>query len=230
MYGGGFMQGRNGLKRDADSEWGLVSIFGFGKILGFQVSVFYNLRFMEIVRSVMQFGTESDFTWLFVLSWGIWFRRNKMQMEQMVLDPMDSAGHALSLHKAFSEVNIDGAIFSDKRKASVGVVLRDTHGKIVMVATKVEFEVERPTTIELLAVLRGLQLCLPLGIPNLVVESDCLPLVQQLQANVGGEDSYTPNGNLIAEARQLLSQFQQIQVVHVSRWGNGVAHTLARHA
>lgn len=57
-------------------------------------------------------------------------------------------------------------------------------GKVVMVASKVEPEVEDPEAIELLAVFRGLQLCSTMGISNLLVESDCLLLVQSLQQNI----------------------------------------------
>ncbi|KAF5471845.1 hypothetical protein F2P56_008611 [Juglans regia] len=42
--------------------------------------------------------------------------------------------------------------------------------------------VNEPSTIELLAVFRGLQMCLPLGIAKLIVEFDSLLIVQELKA------------------------------------------------
>ncbi|CAI9767957.1 unnamed protein product [Fraxinus pennsylvanica] len=70
-------------------------------------------------------------------------------------------------------------------------------------------------------------LCVPLGIRKLVIESDCLLLVQELQAS---SDSLANAGNIIADVKQLLSRFQEIQIQHVNRMGNSVAHALARNA
>jgi len=47
-----------------------------------------------------------------------------------------------------------------------------------MAASKLELEVEEPEAVELLVVLRGMQLCSTLGISHIEIESDCLLLVQ----------------------------------------------------
>ncbi|KAF5470679.1 hypothetical protein F2P56_011176 [Juglans regia] len=174
-----------------------------------------------------------------------------MVMEKLVIDPMAVVNHALFLHRVFMQLqissenerqqicrwkppsssflklNVDGAVFADGNKAGVGLVLRDENGKVVWAATKAEDAVDAPVTIELIAVLRGLQLCQPLGIPNLVVETDCLSLVQELQ---GTQESFSPNGNLIKDAKELMRHFPELQVQHVYRDGNRVAHNLARFA
>ncbi|CAI9786406.1 unnamed protein product [Fraxinus pennsylvanica] len=118
-------------------------------------------------------------------------------------------------------------IFEDIQKDGVGVVLRDATGGVLRTATKREDVVDEAATIEALAILRGLQLCIPLGIRKLVIESDCLLLVQELQAS---SNSLANAGNIIADVKQLLSRFKEVQIQHVNRMGNSVAHALARNA
>ncbi|KAF5454638.1 hypothetical protein F2P56_024287 [Juglans regia] len=166
-----------------------------------------------------------------------------MQMEQLLLQPEHVINHSLSMHKTFTDLrssstqnakracswnppprgflklNVDEAVFSDVRKAGLGVVLRDDKGKLVMAASKIENEVENPSTIELLALLRGLQLIVHLGFSKLLVESDCMFLVQELNNE---QDSLSVDGNLIMEAKRLLKHFQEVEVQHVHRMGNGL--------
>lgn len=205
-------------------------------------------------------GMSAMFPTLLAYSWELCYkscagfsslRRNKMQMESTLVQCKQAADHAISMYKAYNEVqlassrnirviyqwqkppdgfvkiNVDGAIFEDIKKAGVGVILRDAIGRVVMAATKREDDVDEVATIEALAILRGQQLCMPLGICKLVIESDSLLLVQELQAS---SDSLANAGNIIAEVRQLLSRFQEVQIQHVNRLGNSVAHALARNA
>lgn len=51
-----------------------------------------------------------------------------------------------------------------------------------MVATKPEKYTDNLLEIKLLAIFQGLQLCLPMGISNLIVESDFLLAIQALKA------------------------------------------------
>ncbi|KAF5470862.1 hypothetical protein F2P56_011350 [Juglans regia] len=44
------------------------------------------------------------------------------------------------------------------------------------------------------------------------------------------EESFASAGNLINEAKNLMRHFPEVQVQHVNRIGNGVAHSLARYA
>ncbi|KAF5443558.1 hypothetical protein F2P56_036105, partial [Juglans regia] len=161
---------------------------------------------LDNVKGVISSGSGSDFTIMIVICWGMWFRRNKMQMERELITPFAAANMALSLYKSFSafkgfnvtegknhfrwcppssdflKLNVDGAVFLGDTKAGIGMVLRDSTGKVVMATFVAESAVLEPSTIELLAVFRGLQMCLPLGVPKLIVESDCLVIVQELKA------------------------------------------------
>ncbi|XP_041011437.1 uncharacterized protein LOC121255225 [Juglans microcarpa x Juglans regia] len=162
-----------------------------------------DMDFLDVITCVLDRGTNSDFTMFFLITWGLLFRRNKMQMEKILIQPSQVINHALSLRKSFNDLrssstqiakrmcyweppprgflklNVDGAMFSYLRKAGVGVVRRDNKGKLVMAASKMRNEVEDPATIKLLDLLRGLQPCVHLGFSKIVVESDCLLMVQE---------------------------------------------------
>ncbi|KAF5445494.1 hypothetical protein F2P56_034541 [Juglans regia] len=127
----------------------------------------------------------------------------------------------------FLKLNVDGVMFADVGKAGIGVILRNKEGQVVMAAIKKEDMADEPATIELIAWLRGLQLCLPLGISKLVVEFDCLLLVQELQES---HEFSSTNGNLLKDVRDLMKHFNELHIKHVYREGNGVAHSLARFA
>ncbi|XP_042983206.1 uncharacterized protein LOC122312616 [Carya illinoinensis] len=79
------------------------------------------------------------------------------------------------------KLNIDGALFSDQCKAGVGAVLRDNEGDVIFAASKSEPDIAYSLEIEFLTILRGLQLCMSLGITKLRVESDSLLVVQELE-------------------------------------------------
>lgn len=58
-----------------------------------------------------------------------------------------------------------------------------------MAASKAKVEVIVPEDIELLVVFWGLQLCVPMGIIKLIIESDCLLMVRDLQASAKSSSS-----------------------------------------
>ncbi|XP_035545961.1 uncharacterized protein LOC118348444 [Juglans regia] len=81
------------------------------------------------------------------------------------------------------KLNVDGAIFKDQYKSGLATVLRDDQGNVLMAASKVENVVEEAEAIELTTIFRGLQLCMSMGISKLLVESDCLLVVEALKQN-----------------------------------------------
>lgn len=56
------------------------------------------------------------------------------------------------------KLNVHGVLFPEQQTAGVGSVLCDDKGRVLMVTTKPEAIVGDPLEIELLALLRGLQL------------------------------------------------------------------------
>ncbi|XP_041001600.1 uncharacterized protein LOC121247296 [Juglans microcarpa x Juglans regia] len=156
------------------------------------------MDFVQIALTMLSRGNIGEIEKLFLMAWDMWYRRNQKLYKDNVLSPEQVVDHALSLnqeHKTAAEeqkkgmkarccwlppptavlkLNIDGALFLDQCRSGVGMVLRDEHGKVIFSANKPEHEVQDPMKIELIAILRGLQMCIPLGIAELQVESDFL--------------------------------------------------------
>ena len=96
-----------------------------------------------------------------------------------------------------------------------------------MAASKAESEVEELEAVELIAVLRGLQLCVSMGISRIQVESDCLLVVEALEHN---NMAGSLLGLLYQDIKSISSCFVECSFVYVPRKGNRVAHTLALYA
>lgn len=115
-------------------------------------------------------------------------------------------------------------MFSDQHKAAIGAILRDENGKVVMATSKAEVEVFAPEDIELLAVFRALQLCISVGIKKLVIESDCLLMIRDLQVST---ESSTSLRVFLQETKKLLVAFDDYHIQCMSRLGNELAaHSL----
>ncbi|XP_041009383.1 uncharacterized protein LOC121253437 [Juglans microcarpa x Juglans regia] len=142
------------------------------------------------------------------------------------MDPLQAANYAISLQKLV----IPAPARPNHSMQKLGwsrAVLRDEKGDVLMAVSKSEHELHEPASVELLAMLRGLQFILHLGISKVVLKSDYLLMVEAL---ANSEDSLSSQGNLLKEVRNLLSHFNKYQVQHVIRGGNQVAHFLAKHA
>lgn len=81
----------------------------------------------------------------------------------------------------YFKLNTDRALFFDSQEEGISVILRDCKNEILMAASIKEMTLFQPEIMECLAICRGLQQCIPFGISHLVVESDCLSVVQQIQ-------------------------------------------------
>lgn len=81
--------------------------------------------------------------------------------------------------------------------------------------------------IEILVVLRGLQIILPLGFPRLLLEGDFFSMIEAIRAK---EPNYSRHGNVIFEIQRILLFFKGYDVLHTGRQGNEATHLLASHA
>ncbi|XP_042954614.1 uncharacterized protein LOC122291030 [Carya illinoinensis] len=206
---------------------------------------------MEIAMRVTKEGQPRDLEKFFLMAWSFWYRRNLFYFEEQVQHPQQSVDHAMSLFKESREaqastkqnmvrdmrwkpppigalkINTDGAMFQGCCTSGVGVILRDEKGKVILAACKKEPEFSDPMEVELLAILRGLQLCIPLGIGELIVETDSMLSVRALTAE--GE-SMSPHGNLIYSILSLSKQLPKVTFQHAGRVHNAAADGLAKLA
>ncbi|KAF5454504.1 hypothetical protein F2P56_024162 [Juglans regia] len=185
----------------------------------------------------------------FLICWSVWNRRNWKIFEGKEVHVEDLLGRALAMQKGFRELrnkplsvirkhdrwkapppgtfklNVDGAFSQDGSVTGIGAVLRDSKGEVLMAAAIRERASLNVYELEGLAILRGLQLCLHLGIYHLSIESDSLLVVNEFDRN---GQSMATMGNVISEVRKLMFCFQTCELTHVNRSCNIVTHTLAK--
>ncbi|KAF5454765.1 hypothetical protein F2P56_024405 [Juglans regia] len=169
--------------------------------------------------------------------------------EDVVIPALQAAEAALSTHKThlqalasqgprnayrwvapehgFLKLNVDVAVFANQISSGVGLLLRNSKAEIIFSTSKKENDVNDPIEIEMLAILRGLRFCFPLGISHLVIESDSLLMVNEVQSD---SISRSLQGNMVQQIKQLMLRFPCCSIQHNSRLGNGAAHGLAKLA
>lgn len=163
-----------------------------------------NLNFLELAVWVKHKSDNEALTLFFIITWAFWGTRNKRVYENASFNPTSIIEKEISNHRLFDEVcriptkctqwlgcwqpppahtlklNVDGALFLDKKAAGIVAILRDCHGNLLMAASMKE-ELTQPETIESLAIVHGLQFCLQMGIKALIVEFDRRVLVAKVQ-------------------------------------------------
>lgn len=83
--------------------------------------------------------------------------------------------------KASSSLIQMGLYFFNIHKAGVGVMLKDNKGDAIIASSILETKAPNPESFESLAILKCLQLYMHLGISNLIIESNCQVVVNELQ-------------------------------------------------
>ncbi|XP_022841874.1 uncharacterized protein LOC111365549 [Olea europaea var. sylvestris] len=166
--------------------------------------------FMQAAIDILTKVSKDALSEFLLITWGFWFRRNKMVHDQLHLSPQQIIATALAKKPPAEsgltinvtpgvplqkyrwsapptnalKLNTDGALFFDSNKAGLGIILHDHDGEIILAASRPENSLLEPEHIEAAALVRGLQLCLNLGISHLLVESDCLFLVNEVNKSV----------------------------------------------
>lgn len=80
--------------------------------------------------------------------------------------------------------------------------------------------------VDLLAIFKGLQFYTLLGVPKIIVETNCLLAMQALEKGV---ESVADHRNLLLEILRFKNKFIECTFNYVSQQGNQVAHSLARY-
>ncbi|KAH9688162.1 reverse transcriptase domain-containing protein [Citrus sinensis] len=157
---------------------------------------------------------KSDLELMVALCWSAWYARNKCIFDGREINPIVSAAKAESVltdfqrvrkpqqahisvsikekqqewlpppHNLF-KVNVDAALNSENRSAGVGAVIRDSNGKIVAAGVNQHLLMGSASLAEAEAVLWGLQLARNAAVSSLIIESDCLEVVQLVNNTKG---------------------------------------------
>nr|POF21395.1 hypothetical protein CFP56_38565 [Quercus suber] len=86
-----------------------------------------------------------------------------------------------ALQVGFVKVNFGGAIFSDSRLSSIGVVIRDSNGAVLASCAEKIGQAYKAEETKALAALKTLTFAHELGFQNVVLEGDALGLIQALK-------------------------------------------------
>lgn len=124
------------------------------------------------------------------------------------------------------KLNVDGGFSKEKRQGSWGYVIRYNEGEVIQAGKGKILHVLDAWHTELMACINGVKAAQSMGIHNFILETDALLTKQALQ---GGGFRLSLLGGLIHELKELLTEeFSAIQISHVPRRCNKVAHELAR--
>ena len=124
------------------------------------------------------------------------------------------------------KVNIDGAVFSKRKQAGAGVIIRDGVGHVVAALSKRWNYPLGAIEAEAKAWEAGVLFAKDMGIQDAEFEGNSLVLCNVLQ---GLASPPTSVANVLIDFLNHASLFRQWKVSHIKRQGNILAHLLAQH-
>ncbi|XP_074290806.1 uncharacterized protein LOC141617506 [Silene latifolia] len=125
--------------------------------------------------------------------------------------------------RGFVKVNVDAGVKEDEG-VSLGLVCRGEMGDVLWGVFTVQDQVLEPHVAEAVAILEGLKEALRTGYRDVVLESDCLQVVEALKKKLSGRSCFML---VIEEILLLCNSFNTVLWSFSSRVNNTVAHALA---
>ena len=125
------------------------------------------------------------------------------------------------------KINVDGALSKINSSVGIEVVIRDDAGQVVAALCKRIHAPLGPLEVEAKAFEAGLQLVRDIGLQDIILERDSLVIVRAFCGL-----SYPPSSvaSLILGMQLFSTEFHMVNVSHVKRQGNKLAHILAKYA
>ena len=150
---------------------------------------------------------------------------NKPKIEHL-LEPPASVSWSPPSHEHY-KVNINGAVFSKRKQAGVGVIIRDGVRHVVAALSKRWNYPLGAIEAKAKAWEAGVLFTKDVGIRDVEFEGDSLVVCNVLQ---GLASSPTSVANVLTGFLNHASLFRQWKVSHIKRQGNIPAHLLVQHA
>ena len=123
------------------------------------------------------------------------------------------------------KVNVDAAFKGEN--AGIGVVIRDSVGDLIATLAAPVKGIHEPQFLEAVAIAKGLEYANELALTGFSMESDCLALVDRINAMA---EDYSVNGHIIQMLKQDLRNPCCLGISHTRREANVPAHLLAKFA
>ena len=142
--------------------------------------------------------------------------------------PFDAIAHAVRWippAPPFFKINFDGAIFKELSCAGMGVVARDSSGRVIGALVEKIPIPNAVATVEALACRRAMFFAKELCLFDCVFEGDAEVIVKAIQR---ADASHPEHGQVLSDVLFLAADFRVCSFSHVKRVGNFVAHFLAR--
>ena len=123
-------------------------------------------------------------------------------------------------------MNVDASYDDDNGCGSCGAILRDDTGSMVAASCSHISQLVDAPMAEAYALKEGLMLAQHIGANRLIVQSDCMEVVDIMK------EGFTANTTapIYDECYIIWSGFQEVSMEHLNREANQVAHELARRA
>uniref|UniRef100_A0A2N9FFZ2 Reverse transcriptase domain-containing protein n=1 Tax=Fagus sylvatica TaxID=28930 RepID=A0A2N9FFZ2_FAGSY len=125
------------------------------------------------------------------------------------------------------KVNYDGAVFSERNEAGVGVIIRNYRGEVM---GSLSHRIPYPHSVEAVeasAASCAIQFAKDLGFMLVDLEGDSKIIVEALLLKAPCTTIY---GNVIEDIKQSAQNLQSVHFLHINREGNAMAHLLAKRA
>lgn len=135
--------------------------------------------------------------------------------------------HWVKPQVGWMKLNVDGSFDAALCKGGIGMVLRDSSGNTIFASCKPLNRCTGALESELRACVEGLNLVLHWTLLPILVETDCMSVVQLLN---DGERDRSELANIVHEAKRLLAGTRRILVSKIHRSQNSVSHLLANRA
>ncbi|XP_059446658.1 uncharacterized protein LOC132178227 [Corylus avellana] len=125
------------------------------------------------------------------------------------------------------KINCDAAVDGKNGRMGVGLILIDHDGGVLATGSFTKKGWLDPTTVEVMATIRAAQFCKEMDVSNVLIEGDAQKIIQALQ---NGDQNGSRYGQLVEDAKLILTSLMNWKPNYVRRNVNGAAHILAKMA
>ncbi|XP_024033543.1 uncharacterized protein LOC112095669 [Citrus clementina] len=125
------------------------------------------------------------------------------------------------------KVNVDAAVKIDNQRVGLGIVIRNSEGKLITAAIKPSKWLDRMDYAEAEATRFGLEVAEIAGCLPLIIETDSKEVLDLVSAR---KSTKAEIFWIVSEVQETMKRLKHVKLQHSPRTCNGFAHTLAKLA
>ncbi|XP_059451054.1 uncharacterized protein LOC132181841 [Corylus avellana] len=219
----------------------------------FQKSSLCGRTFFQLAEEMFARCDREEIIQFAGLARRIWLRRNEVVHGGQFTSPAEVIRATLSAILEYNAANVVGGILSNTQRSirweappvgwilanwdasinkqqgwwGMGMILRDSRGRMIAAKSSFRLGVLDPTVAEAIAALEAIWFCNRLGYDWIQFVGDAKVVVQ---AVLSDETDWSPTGHIIEAIKTEIRSFSHWQMLYVQREANHIAHVLAREA